>query len=212
MIRSRPSATAVTVLAVLAFILVPFVAFAPRVDAWATGPFRTIATGAFAPFLYAGLLAADVFAPIPSSIVATLSGASLGLPLGTFASWSGMTLGSALGYGLGAGVFARWTRKTPPDDAGRAKKLSPISLGVVAGSRGVPVLAEAVTLLAGANGLPFVPFLLTSAIANLGVAATYAYVGAKAVSVNSFLLAFAGSIALPAASLLIHMVIRRSRG
>ena len=195
----------------LVLILVPFFVFGAEVDAWTFRALQTDASPGESALLTTVLLAVDTLAPIPSSIIATLSGTALGFARGTMAVWVGFNLASALGYGIGAGVFARWTRPKPPPDAQNGKTLSPATLGAVAATRGVPVLAEAVTLLAGAHRLPFLPFMSVSAVANLGVAAAYAYVGAMSANVNSFLLAFGGSVGLPAIALLIHRAATRKR-
>ena len=47
-----------------------------------------------------GLLATDIFLPIPSSLVSTLAGWQLGAVGGTAASWIGMSLGAAIGFAL----------------------------------------------------------------------------------------------------------------
>lgn len=206
------SRSAWIVIGTATFILVPFALFSTEAEALVINVVRTWAQSPTLPVLLAALLATDVVAPIPSSLLATAAGASLGLLHGSIATWVGLTVGSALGYGIGAGAFARWLRPKHSSDARDRKKLSKATFGAVAATRGVPVLAEAVTLLAGAHRLPFLPFMAVSAAANVGVALAYAYVGAVAADVNSFLVAFGGSLGLPAIALMIRsVVVRRSR-
>jgi membrane protein DedA with SNARE-associated domain len=72
----------------------------------------------------------------------------------------------------------------------------------LAASRAVPVLAEASVILAGLVRAPFPRFLLITTAANLGIAAAYAAIGAFSMNVGSFLLTFAGALALPALAML----------
>jgi membrane protein DedA with SNARE-associated domain len=72
---------------------------------------------------------------------------------------------------------------------------------VIIVARPVPVLAEASVVFAGMAGMRIGRFALLTSCANLGISAAYAGVGAYAVSMKSFLLAFAGSIIVPLAAM-----------
>ena len=104
----------------------------------------------------AGLLAADVLLPIPSTIVGTLLGARLGFFSGWAWSWTGLVVGNLIGYGIGWLVLSRFASELPR---------TPTLLVFIA-SRPVPVLAEAVTFAAGAGGMRWAPFLAASVVAN----------------------------------------------
>jgi 3-dehydroquinate synthase len=93
----------------------------------------------------AGLLALDVLLPIPSSIVATLLGARLGLGWGFACALLGLCAGHTLGYCIGVLVPARASQTELP-------AISTFPL--------VPVLAEAVAIGAGALRVPFARFAL----------------------------------------------------
>ena len=69
--------------------------------------------------------------------------------------------------------------------------------------RPVPVLAEASCLFAGASRMAWGRFAMLASLANLGISLAYAAAGASAASKESFLLAFAASIALPAIAMLL---------
>lgn len=97
------------------------------------------------------LLAADIFLPIPSSIVGTLLGARLGFVPGWLWCWTGLMLGHIAGYFAGRLMLAKLAPDIP-----RTPTL--ILLFV---SRPVPVLAEAFTFTAGAEKLNFKTFFLT---------------------------------------------------
>lgn len=103
----------------------------------------------------AGLLAADLLLPIPSSIIGSMLGGRLGFVVGSASAFAGLFVGHMVGYGVG-----RWI--------GGGKKRGEISDGPVSalwvfGSRPVPILAEAMTLAAGANQLSIRSFALACA-------------------------------------------------
>ncbi|WP_200234775.1 hypothetical protein [Thiohalocapsa halophila] len=118
-----------------------------------------------------GLLAADVLLPVPSSIIGTLLGARLGFVPGLFWAWSGLMLGALVGYGVGRLLLGRLGERLP-----QAPTLALLLL-----SRPVPVLAEAVTVTAGAERLSLPVFLAVCAAGNL------VYAGALTASGAAFL-------------------------
>lgn len=76
------------------------------------------------------------------------------------------------------------------------------SYGLVV-ARAVPVLAEASVVFAGVSRFRFDRLLVATGLSNLGIAAAYAAIGAYSHDVDSFLWAFAGAIAVPAAGMAI---------
>lgn len=122
----------------------------------------------------ASLLSADVLLPIPSTIVGTMLGARLGFLSGFFWCWSGLILGNLIGYYLGRVILSRNTEAIPQ---------SPTLL-VLAISRPIPVLAEAVTFTAGAGGVKLPGFLFVSVFANAVFAAALAGNGATLLADN----------------------------
>jgi membrane protein YqaA with SNARE-associated domain len=115
----------------------------------------------------AGLLAADVLLPIPSSVVGTLLGARLGFAFGFAAAFCGLVIGHLLGYGIGRATLTR---------VGATLPTAPTLVAVLL-SRPVPVLAEAMTLTAGAARAPLVPFVASVAIGDACYAAALAASG-----------------------------------
>lgn len=105
----------------------------------------------------AGLLAADVLLPIPSSVLGTLLGARLGFVPGLLWCWAGLIAGNLIGYLTGSLLLARFGARLP-----RAPTLAILFI-----SRPVPVFAEAVTFTAGADRMPLGSFLSVSAAGNL---------------------------------------------
>jgi uncharacterized membrane protein YdjX (TVP38/TMEM64 family) len=190
-------------LIVLTAIILPFVALEGRLEAWghelfAAAADRPVAVGA----VVMGLLAGDVLLPVPSSIVSTFAGAALGWRLAAATIWAGMTMGALAGYALGAGALRPLAlRLVGERELARASRLAGDAgaLGLVL-TRAVPVLAEASTLAAGAARMNLWLFFAATAASNLVVALAYAGVGAAAANNGSFLLAFIGLAAIPAAA------------
>jgi hypothetical protein len=75
--------------------------------------------------------------------------------------------------------------------------------------RPVPVLAEASALIAGVARVPFMRYLTVTVLANAGISTVYSAVGANALRTDSFLLAFAGAVALPGCAMLMRRILRR---
>lgn len=177
----------------LAFILIPFFLAEAQVTA-ATQ--KALQSAQHSPSLTIAavvlLLCGDVVLPIPASVVSAFAGATLGWAQGGLVVWVGMMAGSLAGYGLGrtAGRVAG-ARVVGEAEMIKAKTLfdrgGPIILAV---SRGVPVLAEAGSLAAGAGSMAVGPFVLASMVGNAAAAAAFAFAGARAGSTGGFLVIF----------------------
>lgn len=106
-----------------------------------------------------GLLLVDILLPIPSSIVGTLLGARLGFWAGLLSIWIGLMAGNLLGYSLARFALTR-VRSWFPEFPTRT------SLVLVFLSRPVPIVAEAVSLTAGATRMAVLPYLSACAAGN----------------------------------------------
>jgi uncharacterized membrane protein YdjX (TVP38/TMEM64 family) len=115
-----------------------------------------------------GLLALDVLLPIPSSVLIALMGGRLGFYAGWASAWLGLTAGTLLGYAVGR----LWPQKWVPEISE-----SP-TLVLLFLSRPVPILAEAMTIAAGATRIPFVHMLAACAVGNVIYAGILAADGA----------------------------------
>lgn len=189
----------------LAVILVPFFLFADRIEGMAREHLAAPPSGVGTALLLGGLLAGDVVLPVPSSFVSTAAGGLLGFWRGTAVSWAGMMVSSGLGYLLGARAGApALQRMVGEAELSRltraAGRYGPWFLLLF---RGVPVLAEASLFVAGAGRMPLRAFVTVTALANLGISASYAAVGASAARFTSVLLLFAGIVLLPGLALLL---------
>lgn len=190
---------------VLTIILVPFFLFGSQIERWAQ-TFIDSASKQPLPVatVLGSLLAMDILAPVPSSAVSTAAGFLLGFVRGLLASSAGMIVSCILGYWL-AEKFGRpfASRLVGKRELDRLEEMSRrFGNWAVVISRPVPVLAEASVIFAGLSQMPLHRFLLLSTLSNLGISAVYAAVGALSANVPSFLLAFAGAIALPLMAML----------
>lgn len=163
--------------------------------------------------LLVGLLAADVFLPVPSSFVGTSAGFLLGYSVGFAATWLGLTLGSVLGYWFGRtagrGLVSRVVSE---EELSRAEGLF-IQFGTLAIliCRAVPVMAEVSVIFAGISRMPLRTFGIAVASSNAGISAAYVAIGYYALTVDTFWLGLIGAIALPAAAgLVVKSVLGRT--
>lgn len=129
--------------------------------------------------LVIGLLAGDIFLPVPSSLVSTFAGKALGFWLGTAASWCGMTIGTSAAYWL-----VRWLgrplarRLSSEEELTRMNALADrFGVLILILARPVPVLAEASVLVMGTMRIGWWRFFAAVGLSNFGIAAGYAVLG-----------------------------------
>ena len=145
------------------------------------------------------LLAADLFLPVPSSIVMTASGSLLGnFALAFSANLLGSLLCAMLGYAL-CRRFGRafLLRAASPAELARAEVFWTRhgGWGIVL-SRALPMFTELVSCLAGLLRMNFSRFLFLSFLGSAPLAAFYAWAGKKGMASGggwAFLLALAVS-------------------
>ncbi|MEM7356709.1 MAG: VTT domain-containing protein [Acidobacteriota bacterium] len=148
--------------------------------------------GAVAALVGIGLLVVDVALPVPSTVVMLAHGALFGVALGTAVSLIG---------GLGAGLFGFYVgRRGGPllarlvDETERQRADALLSrwgdLAVIV-SRPVPIVAEAVAILAGTSPMSWGRMALATLAGCLPAAALFAVAGATARAVDHSLLVFA---------------------
>jgi 3-dehydroquinate synthase len=194
---------------VLAFVLVPFFVWEAELTAWSSAWLASSEGRGLVAIAVALLLVLDVLLPIPSSVVAATGVVALGPVLGAVAVWFGLGGGAALGYALGrSGGRSLVRRLVGARELERAERLATrFGSSVLVVSRGVPVLAEASTLLAGAFRMPLGRFALLVGCSNLGLALAYAALAsAGAVAFAGFVLPFALGVLVPALALFVLRV------
>ncbi|MFM9025026.1 MAG: VTT domain-containing protein [Planctomycetaceae bacterium] len=190
------------VLAVLAIAvpLVPFLLVGARLDHAVGARLDPPPPPATLAALEVGVLAADVLLPVPSSVVATLGGAVLGVAGGTACAWLGMTLGAAAGWALGR--LAGRPALAGIDAADRAalarheRRLGPL---LVVLTRPLPLLAEAVAILGGATGMPARTFIGWAAAGNLAVALAWSLAGAHGARADAVQWVLGAALVVPLA-------------
>ena len=197
----------------IAVVLVPFLLFEDEFTTLAGRIVSGEASTGFTALAIGGLLALDVFLPVPSSIVSTAAGVLLGLALGAAVVWIGMMAGCVVGYFVGVHSAPLARRLVGADGLARAAELANRhGVWAVVLCRPVPVLAEATVVFAGLVRAPLGRFLWLTAWSNLGIAAGYASIGAFSMRLDSFLLAFVGAIAAPGIALLVARALPRKTG
>jgi uncharacterized membrane protein YdjX (TVP38/TMEM64 family) len=147
--------------------------------------------GAVAAVVGVGLLVADVFLPVPSSVVMIAHGALFGVAWGAALSLAGSVGAAALGFAVGRRGTRALERLVSPAEKARADQLLARwgGLAIVA-TRPVPLLAETTAILAGASPMPWSRLLLASAAGSLPPALLYAVTGATSRNVGGGVLMF----------------------
>ena len=195
-------ALAKPLLLITAALLLPIIPFLLLGDAFEeriAEPFRGELSGGARFALIVGVLATDVFLPVPSSVVSTYGGGVLGVLPAALASWLGMTAGALFGYGLARGLgrpfAARMAGETSLEETSAVwNRFGPLALVL---TRPLPILAEACALLMGATRLPLLSFLVPVMAANAVISLIYAGFGAYAADRNALPFAILASAVLP---------------
>jgi uncharacterized membrane protein YdjX (TVP38/TMEM64 family) len=196
----------VSLVLVLPVVILVFTgeSFASLIESWKSSP-----PSPSTMFLaIAGILATDVFLPVPSGPISTLAGSQLGIVAGTLASTLGMTIGGIVAFALAR----KWGRPfaerlaNPQELADMEGIADSFGLSALLLTRPLPIIAEACVLLLGTLQMHWRVFLPTLVFSNLLIAATYATLGHYA-SEQSWLPTAVGiSLAIP---VLLAVIIRR---
>jgi uncharacterized membrane protein YdjX (TVP38/TMEM64 family) len=184
-------ATALLVLFAVALALDVPVLTDERPSLGAAGPAAALAS--------VGLLVADVVLPVPSSGVMLANGAIFGMVPGALLSLAGSVGAACFGWWLGRrGERAfGWLA----DESGRsraARMLDRRGVVAIALSRPVPVLAETLSILAGATGMPLPRLLASALLGSVPPAIGYGLAGAAASGAHAGAYVFTAVIALSA--------------
>lgn len=181
-------------------IILPFLLWGETAEAWVdrflSNP-SSLWLLAAAIFL---LLASDIALPIPSSVVATASGAFLGIGLGTLVSAGGMTAGVLAGLLIGRQYGQSACRAfVGAKEYDRLEHyVRSHGMLILVLMRPVPVLAEASVISAASLGVEMKSAISYTTLANLGLAFAYACLGAWAADRGTFILVFLTSLLPPA--------------
>ncbi|MEQ1893989.1 MAG: VTT domain-containing protein [Planctomycetota bacterium] len=124
------------------------------------------------------LLALDVVAPVPASIVMVVLGKLYGFGAGAALSLAGSVLSALLAWLLGRRgehLLARWM--SPAELRSADAWLARHGAFALAVTRPVPILAETFALLAGARAMPLGRVLVAATLGILPAALLYAWAG-----------------------------------
>lgn len=146
-----------------------------------------------------GLLASDLVLPVPGTVVMSALGYVYGVLLGGLAAAAGAMVAGLCGYGVGRLIGEKAARKLLGDlDFEKGKLLFARGGGwMVALSRALPILPEALSCTAGLVRMPFGRFVISLACGSLPVGFLFAWIGAAGREAPGWALAF--SLLVPAA-------------
>lgn len=206
----------VVVLALVAFVLVPFVMWGEQMDASVPKLVEDQTTKWAVTLTGIALLVLDIFLPIPSSIVSISLCLLLGPVWGASSVFVGMVGAFVVGYLTGrmlpAARLRAWVGAQAWDSV--ANHWQTACMLWIAASRPVPVLAEVTAIFAGSLRLPFWLSFAAAVGASLLVATAYGIAAGlsldQAGSSTALLVFFAAC--LPAASWAALKLIQRLRG
>jgi len=156
-----------------------------NIDAMAERWIASAGTGSAAVLI--SLLAADLFLPIPSSLVMVLSGAAFGVVGGSALSLVGSVGGEWLGFELvrryGIGV----SRRIVGDEelARMRDVMARHGAAAVVVTRALPVVMETMSVVSGLSDMSRWTFLKASLLGTVPVVVIYAYAGAVSRATNS---------------------------
>lgn len=149
-----------------------------------------------------GLLAIDIFIPVPSSIVMVLSGAVFGVWWGALLAFAGSIGGEWLGFELARRYGSSWFARFIGDEDERRRMdriLATHGAAAVAVTRALPVVMETMSVVAGLSTMTRATFLLASVIGTAPIVIVYAYAGAVSRELDSLVPAVVILIAVAAA-------------
>lgn len=150
--------------------------------------------------LAVGLLTVDALLPVPASLVMVASGALYGTVTGTLLALVGRVLAALAGYTIGRRGGPLVARLVSADSRDRAdgllRRWGPTAIVV---TRPVPLLAETVTILAGASSIGWARVALAALVGSVPEAVLYAGSGALAHSAEEAALFWVVLLALACA-------------
>jgi uncharacterized membrane protein YdjX (TVP38/TMEM64 family) len=171
---------------VLAFLLVGFlVAEAFDFPLLVDPTPRLAGGGVLGAILAVALITVDAVLPVPASLVIVASGALYGMVTGALLALLGRVLMALAGYAIGQRGGPLIARLVQRDGRDRADELlrrwGPIAIVI---TRPVPLLAETVTILAGASSIGWGRVALAALVGSVPEAVLYAGSGALTRSVE----------------------------
>jgi uncharacterized membrane protein YdjX (TVP38/TMEM64 family) len=193
----------------LAFVVLPYLVLGPSFEDTAAAFLDSQSSRVTVAGLGVLLLMADMVLPVPSSVVATALGVALGWLPGMLTAAAGLSIGCVLGFALGRSGARRFVGTRLAALEGQLPELlSRYGTIVLVLCRGVPIMAEASVMAAGALGMSPWRCLTATTLANLTVGAVYAGAGAAVWDVSP-VVAFLAALVLPGVVLVLAAGARR---
>jgi uncharacterized membrane protein YdjX (TVP38/TMEM64 family) len=158
------------------------------------------------------LLALDVVLPIPSNVIMIAHGALFGTLVGTLLSLAGSMAAAAAGFWIGRRGGQLLALAVPADERAQANAwLERWGALAIVVSRPLPLLAETITVLAGASSLGWGRAMLAALVGSLPPCLFYAWAGAASIGFEGDALVFGAVILLGVLVGLVGRQIERSR-
>ena len=154
------------------------------------------ATGPWAWAAGIALLVADLLLPVPGTVVMSALGWIYGAAAGGLIAATGSMLGGLCGYGVGRLIGEKAARKLLGNlDFEKGKLLFARGGGwMIALSRAVPILPEALSCTAGLVRMPFGRFAAALACGSVPVGFLYAWIGAVGRDLPGWAMAFSNGV------------------
>lgn len=160
-----------------------------------------------------GLLAADIFLPVPSTIVMVASGALFGAGLGSLLSLSGSLLGNLVGFEMmrryGPAFCSRFVKESD------LAKMTPMfeEYGAVAVilSRPLPIMMETFSFVAGLMRMSRARFIMASLMGTVPICVLYAYAGTSSLETKTVVPALFMLVCIPAVGWFLVHRLKHSR-
>jgi len=159
---------------------------------------QVLSAGPLAGVVILVLLASDLIAPLPSSVLMTLAGSLYGTLGGALVSLTGSLAASLLGFYISRTQKERVKRIISREEE-RSMEMwfRRWGEGVLILSRMVPIVTETMSTFAGLTRISFPRFLALILIGTLPVSLYYSYFGSRAQSVSEWSLPLVAGVSVP---------------
>ena len=169
--------------------------------------------GPLAALAIVGLLAVDIFLPVPSTVVMVLSGTLFGTGVGSALSLLGSIIGNLTGFEMmrryGPAFCSRFVKESD------LAKMTPLfeeygALAVIL-SRPLPIMMETLSFVAGLMRMSRHRFILSSLAGTLPISVLYAYAGTSSIESRTVVPALFMLLCIPALGWYALHRLKRSR-
>ncbi|MEO1029392.1 MAG: VTT domain-containing protein [Pseudomonadota bacterium] len=192
----------------LAFLVLPFLAYGKLIEAQALEFMDADQSRAWIAVFGGAALALDPILPIPSSIIATQLGNTLGFVAAALVNSVAFIVAGLLGYGIGTGgrqTMLMFGRRFPHAFEQFVQRFGLVAVLIC---RPIPVLSEASLIIAGASRAQFGHLLLWTSGAQAILGLLYASVGAYARDQEGgFSILLVGFVGIPAVGICLLLAI-----